>query len=185
MKHTLNIVCWFKLQSLFFLFVAVAAFLIVGCAAAPRPAGETPPVATASQITRGHAVDAEIEQRLRQEYRHWRGTRHRLGGSGRGGIDCSGFVQAVYNDVFKIELPRSTRLQVRTGQAVSYKDLRAGDLVFFRPPSYPRHVGIYLGRGEFVHASKKNGVTVSRIDQTYWGKYYWTARRILSSSHHP
>ena len=95
------------------------------------------------------------------------------------------FVKAVYKDVFNIELPRSTRLQVRAGQAVFYEDLRAGDLVFFRPPSYPRHVGIYLGGSEFVHASKNKGVTVSKIDRHYWGKYYWTARRILPKSYQP
>ena len=137
------------------------------------------------RVVKGHAVDAEIENRLRQEYRRWQGTRHRLGGSGRRGIDCSGFVKAVYRDVFNIELPRSTRLQVRTGQAVSFENLRAGDLVFFSPPSYPRHVGIYLGGFEFVHASKNKGVTVSKIDQYYWRKYYWTARRILPASQHP
>jgi cell wall-associated NlpC family hydrolase len=58
-------------------------------------------------------------------------------------------------------------------------ELRAGDLVFFKPPSAPRHVGIYLSGKQFVHASKSNGVTISEIDRVYWGKYYWTGRRIL------
>jgi cell wall-associated NlpC family hydrolase len=137
------------------------------------------------RVVKGHAVDAKIEKRLRQEYKRWQGTQHRLGGSGRRGIDCSGFVKAVYKDVFNIDLPRTTRVQVRQGRAVPYKKLRAGDLVFFRPPSYPRHVGIYLGGSEFVHASKNKGVTVSKIDKYYWGKYFWTARRILPSSRHP
>jgi cell wall-associated NlpC family hydrolase len=56
--------------------------------------------------------------------------------------------------------------------------LEAGDLVFFRPPGNPRHVGIYLSNNEFMHASKTQGVTISRIDPLYWGKYYWTARRL-------
>jgi cell wall-associated NlpC family hydrolase len=185
MKHTYKIFYCFKSSGFFKLIVMTAVCLIVGCAAAPKPAGVTPPAATPSRVTKRPAVDTEIEKRLRQVYRRWQGTRHRLGGSGRQGIDCSGFVRVVYRDVFNIELPRSTRLQVRSGQAVSYKNLRAGDLVFFRPPSYPRHVGIYLGGSEFVHASKNKGVTVSKIDQTYWGKYYWTARRILPASQHP
>ena len=185
MKHTYKIFYRFKSSGFFKLFALTAFTLIVGCAAAPKPAGVTSPAATPSQIAKGHAVDVAIEKQLRQEYRRWQGTRHRLGGSGRRGIDCSGFVKAVYRDVFKIELPRSSRLQVRQGQTVSYHNLRAGDLVFFKPPSYPRHVGIYLGGAEFVHASKNKGVTVSKIDQTYWGKYYWTARRILPSFRHP
>ena len=108
-----------------------------------------------------------------------------LGGTGSGGIDCSGFVKAVYKDVFNVDLPRTTKAQVRQGRPISFKELRAGDLVFFQPPTYPHHVGIYLGGSEFVHASKNQGVTLSNIDETYWGKYYWTARRILSSSNRP
>jgi cell wall-associated NlpC family hydrolase len=123
--------------------------------------------------------DHEIEQRLREEYSRWKGTRHRLGGNDRNGVDCSGFVKAVYANLFNIDLPRTTQIQAKQGQPISSKELKAGDLVFFRPPSYPRHVGIFLSKTEFVHASKNKGVTISKIDAHYWGKYYWTARRIL------
>ena len=184
MKHTYKIFYRFKSSGFFKLFALTAFSLIVGCAAAPKPTGVKSPAVAPSQIAKGHAVDVAIEKRLRQEYRRWQGTRHRLGGSGRRGIDCSGFVKAVYRDVFNIELPRSTRLQVRQGRAVSPENLKAGDLVFFKPPSYPRHVGIYLGGSEFVHASKNKGVTVSKIDTYYWRKYYWAARRILPSFRH-
>jgi len=111
--------------------------------------------------------------------------RHQLGGNGGRGIDCSGFVKVVYKDVFEIELPRTTRAQVRWGRPIPIEALQAGDLVFFQPPGYPRHVGIYLGGSEFVHASKSKGVTLSRIDETYWEKYYWTARRVIRVDRHP
>ncbi len=185
MKHFLSIFRRYKSLIFFGLSVLCVFLLLAACAA---PSIQTPKIIAGhghSHATNRALADIEVEKRLRQEYRRWRGTRHRLGGSGRGGIDCSGFVRAVYKDVFNIDLARSTQMQVRQGQTVSYKNLRSGDLVFFRPPSYPRHVGIYLGGGEFVHASKNKGVTVSRIDQTYWGKYYWTARRILPESQHP
>ena len=126
--------------------------------------------------------DAEIEKRLRDEYRSWQGTRHQMGGNGNSGIDCSGFVKAVYKDVFDLDLPRTTRAQARLGRPIAFKEIRAGDLVFFKPPTYPRHVGIFLGESEFVHASKARGVTVSRIDEYYWSKCYWTARRILPAA---
>ena len=129
--------------------------------------------------------DFEIEQRLREEYERWMGTRHRLGGNDRNGIDCSGFVKAVYANLFNIHLPRTTQIQAKKGRAISFEELQAGDLIFFKPPSYPRHVGIFLSRSEFVHASKNKGVTISKIDDHYWGKYYWTARRILNSSVKP
>ena len=137
------------------------------------------------QSAKSHFKDYEIEQRLREEYGRWKGTRHRLGGNDRHGIDCSGFVKAVYANLFNIHLPRTTQIQAKQGRPIASKELQAGDLVFFKPPSYPRHVGISLSQSEFVHASKNKGVTISKIDAHYWGKYYWTARRILPSSAHP
>lgn len=124
----------------------------------------------------------EIETLIRGEYRRWEGTTHRLGGSDHSGIDCSGFVKVVYHNLFRIDLPRTTKEQVRLGVPIIYHDMRAGDLVFFRPPDNPRHVGIYLREGQFVHASKSQGVTISPIDQTYWKRHFWTARRILTDS---
>ena len=58
-------------------------------------------------------------------------------------------------------------------------NLRAGDLVFFHPPTYKSHTGIYLGEGEFLHVSENKGVTVSKMDEKYWLESYQTARRVL------
>jgi cell wall-associated NlpC family hydrolase len=122
----------------------------------------------------------EIENRIRDEYIRWKGTQHSLGGTDHGGIDCSAFVRAVYSNVFNIQLPRTTEEQVKEGTSISRDELQAGDLVFFKPPDFPRHVGIFLSGKEFVHASKSKGVIISQIDSSYWGKYYLTGRRILS-----
>ncbi len=121
----------------------------------------------------------EIEKSIIAEYQRWKGTRHKMGGNGSRGIDCSGFVKAIYRNAFNIDLPRTTKDQVKQGKPVAFRELQPGDLVFFKPPTYARHVGVFLSQSEFVHASKTKGVTVSRIDASYWGKYYWTARRIL------
>jgi probable lipoprotein NlpC len=126
-----------------------------------------------------------VAQRILAEYQRWKGTRHRLGGAGSDGIDCSGFVKAVYQEAFDIRLPRTTAAQVRQGKPVSLQDLQPGDLVFFTPPDYPRHVGIFLNRSRFVHASKSKGVTISKIDAQYWRRHYWTARRILPATRNP
>lgn len=165
--------------------VLAAFFLIAACATPPKQS-EVPPTGSAySQATQPLFNDAEIEKRLRQEYRKWKGIQHQLGGDGGRGIDCSGFVKVVYKDAFNVELPRTTRAQVNQGRPIPFKKLQPGDLVFFQPPTYSRHVGIYLGGSEFVHASKSRGVTLSRIDETYWRRYYWTARRILSGAERP
>jgi hypothetical protein len=128
-----------------------------------------------------HADVRVIEQCIRKEFKRWEGTPHRLGGTTRRGIDCSAFVKVVYKNIFDIDLPRTTIDQVQHGHTVHRHELRAGDLIFFKPPTYPRHVGILLGPSEFVHASKSQGVTISQI-KPYWNRYYWTARRILSQS---
>jgi cell wall-associated NlpC family hydrolase len=125
-------------------------------------------------------VPGQIQKQLETEYQRWQGTRHRMGGSSRSGVDCSGFVKAVYKNIFMMDLPRTTQAQATLGRPVKKTDLQAGDLVFFKPPSYPRHVGIYLSNSEFIHASKTKGVTISRMDPYYWDKYFWTARRLLT-----
>ena len=185
MERAFKICCSYKSLSFQGLFVLAVFFLISACATSPKQSRVTTTKSTHPPVVQSHFNDAEIEKRLRREYGRWKGTRHRLGGTGSRGIDCSGFVKAVYKDVFKIDLPRTTKAQARRGRPIPFKELQAGDLVFFKPPTYPRHVGIYLGGSEFVHASKNKGVTLSRIDETYWGKYYWTARRIIQVGEHP
>jgi cell wall-associated NlpC family hydrolase len=154
------------------------------CATSQKQPTAAPDVSRAAKAE-GQPQTNNVEQRILEEYRRWKGTRHQLGGTGSGGIDCSGFVKAVYKEAFNINLPRTTTAQVRWGKAVALSDLRPGDLVFFTPPNYPRHVGIFLNRSQFVHASKTKGVTISKIDADYWLKYYWTARRILPASQTP
>jgi cell wall-associated NlpC family hydrolase len=185
MKRAVTIFGSYKSLSLYGVFVLMASFLISSCATSPQQSRVTATGSTHPSAVKSDFDDAELEKRLRLEYKRWKGTRHRLGGTGSRGIDCSGFVKAVYKDVFNIDLPRTTKAQVRRGRPIPFDALQAGDLVFFQPPTYPRHVGIYLGGSEFVHASKNKGVTLSKIDPTYWGKYYWTARRILSAAERP
>ena len=120
-----------------------------------------------------------MEQQIRAVVHRWSGTPHKMGGIDHGGIDCSGFVQRIYHELFHIQLPRSTALQVQVGLTVSLKELEVGDLVFFHPPNKIRHVGIYLGSGEFAHASATQGVTISSLYTPYWRDAYWISKRIL------
>ena len=122
-----------------------------------------------------------IESRIRAEYARWRGTPYLLGGTTKRGVDCSAFVQHVYADAFGVDLPRSTADQVREGRRVQPAQLKAGDLVFFRPPGASRHVGIYLGNGTFTHASTSQGVTLGSLEEAYWQSAYWTSRRLLEN----
>ncbi|MDE9453652.1 bifunctional murein DD-endopeptidase/murein LD-carboxypeptidase [Xenorhabdus bovienii] len=121
----------------------------------------------------------DTKSKILNQYADWKGVAYRLGGSTKRGIDCSAFVQRTFHDQFDIDLPRSTSEQQKIGQTVSRSKLRAGDLVLFKTGIYMRHVGIYIGNNQFVHASTSNGVIVSKLTDTYWTKRYYGARRVL------
>jgi cell wall-associated NlpC family hydrolase len=173
------------------LLIGFAVIMAVACAGTvPRPSaranspGEKAQLPAQPQIAKSAETRSDlvpVERRLRSEVRQWQGTPHRMGGVTRQGIDCSGFVQRLYRDIFRRQIPRSTALQVKTGRPIGRSQLRAGDLVFFHVPHKGRHVGIYLGREEFAHASTTKGVTISSLADDFWRRAYWTARRYLNA----
>ncbi|MBB1201606.1 bifunctional murein DD-endopeptidase/murein LD-carboxypeptidase [Enterobacteriaceae bacterium 89] len=126
--------------------------------------------------------NVDIKSRLMEQYASWKGVRYRLGGDTKRGIDCSAFVQRTFREQFGMDLPRSTYEQQEMGKSITRKQLRTGDLVLFRAGSTGRHVGIYIGNNQFVHASTSSGVTISSMDEPYWNKRYNEARRVLSRS---
>jgi probable lipoprotein NlpC len=152
------------------LMLLLIGLLLTGCASGPE---DDATIVYATQPI------SDIEQIFRQEADRWLGTPYRFGGVSRKGVDCSGLVMQMYNKLFDIRLPRSTSKQARAGVAVNRGQWQPGDLVFFRPPQRARHVGIYLGKGEFVHTSSSRGVMISHMQEKYWYNAYWQARRIL------
>ncbi len=116
---------------------------------------------------------------LRNEYHHWKGTPYRLGGNNKKGIDCSAFVQVIYKNSFNIKLPRGTKTQAETGYPVYKNKLKVADLIFFKTSWKVRHVGIYIGDNQFLHASTSKGVMISSLDNIYWKAKYWQSRRII------
>lgn len=123
---------------------------------------------------------SDIRLVLEEKYEAWAGTPYRLGGLDKTGIDCSGFVQTIFTEAFDFRLPRSTSEQVHVGAPVQRQALEPLDLVFFKT-GRTQHVGIYLGKGEFLHASTSRGVIISRLDNPYWQRNYWTARRPIEA----
>jgi peptidoglycan DL-endopeptidase CwlO len=80
------------------------------------------------------------------------GTPYRWGAMGPNAFDCSGLVKWSFAQAGK-SLPRTSRAQASAGTPVSKANLQPGDLVFFYKPI--SHVGIYIGNGKIVHASRK------------------------------
>jgi cell wall-associated NlpC family hydrolase len=108
----------------------------------------------------------------------WYGTRYRMGGTTKSGIDCSAFVQAVYLAAFAVNVPRTARDQFKYARIISATELKEGDLVFFNTTGGISHVGIYLQNNKFVHASSTNGVKISDMFEPYYLKRYKGAGRI-------
>lgn len=121
----------------------------------------------------GDALDKEIER--------WWGTPYEWGGETcRVSTDCSGYVQKVMLNVYQVSLPRVSADQYLTGKPVHPSKLRRGDLVFFSSSrGEVDHVGIYLGNGLFTHASQSEGVTIDPLDQSYYRRHFYGAKRVL------
>ena len=128
-----------------------------------------------SYSSEGEAVVAFAKEYL--------GCPYVYGGSGPDSFDCSGFTMYVYKN-FGVNLIHGATSQSRVGEYVAKEDLMPGDLVFFKDYETMEgigHVGIYIGDGDFIHASSGSGYCV-KISTLLSGSYdtrYETARRIL------
>jgi lipoprotein Spr len=158
-----------------YVLVLVALVSILGCAGKKA----TNNGYNRKQMSLNSLSESQIRKSLLEEYRSWKGTPHRMGGNTKKGVDCSGFVHQVYKRALKMEVPRSTKLLMRAGVRINKKELKPGDMVTFRPPTFPRHVGIYVGGNKFIHASKSQGVTMTDLNNAYWKKCYYSSRRLF------
>jgi LysM repeat protein len=107
------------------------------------------------------------------------GVPYKLGGSTLKGIDCSAFVKKIY-EIFKVELPRTTREQFSVGRKVEKDQLEEGDLVFFKRRGNSAHVGIYIGDKQFIHASSRNReVKIDHLDMPYFNTRFIRGVRVM------
>jgi cell wall-associated NlpC family hydrolase len=109
-------------------------------------------------------------------------TGYRFGGKNpEAGLDCSGMVTYVYREAAGVRLTGNAASLAREGRQVDLTELRAGDLVFFNTLGRAfSHVGIYLGRGQFIHAPNSRGrVRVDKLANRYYAKRFEMARTLL------
>lgn len=128
---------------------------------------------SANNPNRGEVVTGNASSLISYAYQ-FIGKPYIFGATGPNSFDCSGFTQYVFRK-FGYNLTRTTYTQVKQGTYVSRDQLQPGDLVFTRgSASRPEHVGIYVGNGQMIHASRPGvGVIVGGIYD------YVTARRIM------
>lgn len=115
------------------------------------------------------------------EAQNWIGTKYKYGGHSRNGTDCSGFIMQIFEDIAGIKLPRDSRSQQAFVEPLKRGDLAPGDLVFFASKvggSRVGHVGLYIGKGNFIHSSTSKGVIISNLDETYYDRHYHSSGRV-------
>ncbi|MFN8153440.1 MAG: NlpC/P60 family protein [Bacteroidia bacterium] len=109
----------------------------------------------------------------------WLGTPYRFAGSCEKGIDCSGFVNVLFDRVYGKRLGARNSAEIYNSiYKLDRSELQEGDLVFFRIYRHRiSHVGLYLGNNKFVHASTSRGVIISDLDEPYYRRYFAGAGR--------
>lgn len=110
------------------------------------------------------------------------GTPYVYAASSPRGFDCSGFTQFVYKQ-HGINISRSSRTQANDGKLISRADLQRGDLIIFSGTTRSggiSHVGIYVGDGQFIHASSfGSGVKFDNLNSNYYSPRFHSARRVF------
>ena len=117
------------------------------------------------------------------------GIPYRRGGASPKGFDCSGFVRFVFGSV-GIQLDRSSAAQAKQGEPIALAQIQPGDLLFFNTRGVRKgisHVGIYLGQGQFIHASSLRGpgthcVKVANLAQEYFSRRLVAVRRVVDGA---
>jgi len=141
--------------------------------------------ANSLQLKYALLLDVEVEQILNlnlfKVLDDWMGTRYRLGGSDKSGIDCSALMQILFTSLYGITLPRTAREQYDFSRKISRAELKEGDLVFFNTIGGISHVGMYLQNNKFIHAST-GGVTISDLYEDYWMRHFVGVGRVDQTS---
>lgn len=103
----------------------------------------------------------------------WMGVKYKYGGTTTDGVDCSGFANILYKEVYKTVLPRSSKDIAKELKTISKTNLSEGDILIFDMENEKNsHIGIYLKNNKFVHSSTSNGVVISSLELPYYQKSF-------------
>lgn len=163
----------------------LALLLAVACASPTPPlpprALPLPAAATAKPPAAKHSRTADLRAQIVRNAEAMLGHPYRYGGASPAGFDCSGLVVYSYRRAGVSGLPRTARDLEARAQPIRLSQLRPGDLLFFHlDGAKARHVAIYVGDDQFIHApSSGKGVELVAFDDVYWGRKLERAGRLL------
>jgi cell wall-associated NlpC family hydrolase len=170
------------------------ALIFSGCSPSVRYTREQPShsTVTSSQSTQTPPQNqsdpapkygsGDSQSKLVQAAESYLGTPYKYGAMGRNAVDCSGYVGLVYQEVYGVNLPRTSSKMWKKGKALPLSAARPGDLCFFSMSGKKGridHVGIYMGNNRFIHASTSGGVMYSGLNDNYLTKRFAGIRRVL------
>jgi murein DD-endopeptidase / murein LD-carboxypeptidase len=127
-------------------------------------------------------LSEELLNRFKLEVRRFWQAPYVWGGASPQGTDCSGLIYVIYQRAAGVRLPRQTIELYEQGAPIPSRYLRFSDLVFFSDNGNRKvsHVGLYIDRGFFIHASVSQGVRLSRLSEQPYKDHYIGARRFLN-----
>lgn len=174
------------------LFVLLALMVLISCGASKKVVKRSVPTRTVTKTANLKTLDSNFSGSLNSEIKEilkdaekYLGAPYKYAGNTSSGFDCSGFTTKVF-DENNTKLPRRSEDQSNTGKAITIRDAKPGDLVFFATGggSKVTHVGIVHdigndGEVKFIHASTSKGVIISSLNEKYWNNAYLFVRRVL------
>ncbi len=133
----------------------------------------------------GIAFDGTENKDLLMAVDEWLGTPYRWGGCSKDGVDCSCLVKSIYESVYGVILNRtSARIVNDDLTRVKKTELREGDILSFKmKDNRISHIGIYLKDNKFVHVSRKKGVKINDVRNTYYRKRFYAGGRVIRKLH--
>ena len=136
------------------------------------------------EVLAENAVDMNVQKLLLDTAFSYLGTPYKHAGVTRNGMDCSGFVSTTFKAI-DVPLSRSSQEMATQGKRIKLKNVRVGDLLFFKTLRRNRisHVGMVVdvqdGEIKFIHASSKRGVVISSLSENYYKKAFRMAKRVM------
>jgi murein DD-endopeptidase / murein LD-carboxypeptidase len=172
-----------------YLGLAIIGLLLAACRGGKNASSTDSSKAVQKKIQEKYAGLLGIDQekikniKLYSFIDEWYGVPYLYAGKSKSGVDCSGFTNILYREVYGIAMAGSAASLYEGCKSIKRDDLEEGDLVFFKINSERiSHVGVYLQNNKFVHASSKKGIIISDLEEAYYKKYYFKGGRPKVSS---